>query len=71
MNYFTPLSHGERIPVTRDIVWSSLQGHRRLARATRKRILERQISKDAQVKQDEWLTRNKAEGRRLLSSVLS
>jgi hypothetical protein len=46
MNYFTPLSHGERAPVTRDLVWSGLRGHRRLARAARKKILERQISED-------------------------
>jgi hypothetical protein len=42
----------------REQVWSSLRGHRRLARAARKRILERQISEDAQVEQDESLTRN-------------
>jgi hypothetical protein len=58
INYFAPLSHGERTPVTQEQVWSGLQGHRRLARAARKRILERQISKDAQVEQDESLTRN-------------
>jgi hypothetical protein len=58
VNYFAPLSHGERTPVTRDQVWSGLRGHRRLARAARKRILERQISEDAQVEQYESLTRN-------------
>jgi hypothetical protein len=58
VNYFAPLSHGERIPVIQDIVWSGLQGHRRLARAARKRILEHQISEDAQVEQDELLTHN-------------
>jgi hypothetical protein len=58
VNYFAPSSHGEQNPVTRDIVWSGLQGHRCLARATRKRILEHQISEDAQVEQDELLTRN-------------
>jgi hypothetical protein len=58
VNYFAPLLHGEQIPVTRDIVWSSLRGHRRLACAARKRILERQITEDAQVEQDESLTRN-------------
>jgi hypothetical protein len=58
VNYFVPLSHGERIPLTRDQVWSGLRGHRCLARAARKRILERQISKDAQVEQDKSLTRN-------------
>jgi hypothetical protein len=59
VNYFAPLSHGERTSITRDQVWSGLRGHRRLARAARKRILERQISKDAQVEQDESLTRNR------------
>jgi hypothetical protein len=58
VNYFVPLSHGERTTVTQDQVWSSLRGHRRLARAARKKILERQISEDAQVEQDESLTRN-------------
>jgi hypothetical protein len=58
VNYFAPLSHGERTPVTRDQVWSGLRGHRRLARAARKQILERQISEDAQVEQYESLTRN-------------
>jgi hypothetical protein len=58
VNYFAPLSHGERTPVTRDQVWSGLRGHRRLARAARKRILERQIEEDAQVEQHESLTRN-------------
>jgi hypothetical protein len=60
INYFAPLSHGEQTPVTQDQVWSGLRGHRRLARAARKRILERQISKDAQVEQYESLTRNTA-----------
>jgi hypothetical protein len=59
VNYFAPLSHGERVPVTRDLVWSGLRGHRRLARAARKKILECQISEDAQVEQYESLTRNK------------
>jgi hypothetical protein len=58
MNYFVPLAHAERIPISREQVWSSLQGHRRLARTARKRILERQISKDAQVEQDKSLTCN-------------
>jgi hypothetical protein len=58
VNYFTPLSHGERTVITRDQVWSSLQGHRRLARAARKRIIESQISEDAQVEQDKSLTCN-------------
>jgi hypothetical protein len=58
VNYFTLLSHGERAPVTRDLVWSGLRGHRHLARAARKRILKRQISEDAQVEQVESLTRN-------------
>jgi hypothetical protein len=58
INYFAPLSHGERTPVTQEQVWSGLRGHRCLARAARKRISERQISKDAQVEQDELLTRN-------------
>jgi hypothetical protein len=52
------LSHGERTPVTREQVWSGLRGHRRLARAARKQILECQISEDAQVEQDESLTHN-------------
>jgi hypothetical protein len=59
INYFAPLSHGERTNITRDQVWSGLRGHRRLARAAGKRILERQISEDAQVEQNELLTRNK------------
>jgi hypothetical protein len=58
VNYFAPLSHGERTPITRDQVWSGLRGHRRLARAARKQILERQITEDAQVEQYESLTRN-------------
>jgi hypothetical protein len=58
VNYFAPLSHGERTPVTRDQVWSGLRGHRRLARAARKQLIERQIAEDAQVEQDESLTRN-------------
>jgi hypothetical protein len=58
VNYFAPLSHGERTPVTRDQVWSGLRGHRRLARAARKQLVERQIAEDAQVEQDESLTRN-------------
>jgi hypothetical protein len=58
VNYFVPLSHGERTPVTRDQVWSGLRGHRRLACAARKQILERQIAEDAQVEQYESLTRN-------------
>jgi hypothetical protein len=58
VNYFAPLSHGERTPVTRDQVWSGLRGHRRLARAARKQLVERQIAEDAQVKQDESLTHN-------------
>jgi hypothetical protein len=58
VNYFAPLSHGERTPITRDQVWSGLRGHRRLARAARKKELERQISEDAQVEQYELLTRN-------------
>jgi hypothetical protein len=41
-----------------DQVWSGLRGHRCLARAARKQILERQISEDAQVEQSESLTRN-------------
>jgi hypothetical protein len=53
-----PLSHGERTHITRDQVWSGLCSHRRLAHAARKRILKRQISEDAQVEQDESLTRN-------------
>jgi hypothetical protein len=59
VNYFVPLEHAERIPLSREQVWSSLRGHSHLARAARKRILERQISEDAQVKQDESSTRNK------------
>jgi hypothetical protein len=35
VNYFAPLSHGERTPVTQEQVWSGLRGHRRLARAAR------------------------------------
>jgi hypothetical protein len=58
VNYFVPLSHGERTPVTRDQVWSGLQGHRRLARTARKKELERQIAEDAQVEQYEMLTCN-------------
>jgi hypothetical protein len=58
INYFAPLSHGERTAVMRDQVWSGLRGHRRLARAARKRIIEHQTSEDAQVEQDESLTRN-------------
>jgi hypothetical protein len=58
VNYFAPLSHGERTPVTQDLVWSGLRGHRRLARAARKKELERQIAEDAQVEQYELLTRN-------------
>jgi hypothetical protein len=58
VNYFTPLSHGEQTPITRDSVWSGLRGHRRLARAAKKKILERQIANDAQVEQYELLTRN-------------
>jgi hypothetical protein len=58
VNYFAPLAHAERIPLSREQVWSGLQGHGRLARATRKRILECQISEDAQVEQDESSTRN-------------
>jgi hypothetical protein len=58
VNYFAPLSHRERAPVTRDLVWSGLRGHRHLARAARKKILERQITEDTQVKQYESLTRN-------------
>jgi hypothetical protein len=57
VNYFAPLSHGERTPVTRDQVWSGLRGHRRLARAAKKKLLERQITEDAQVEQVESLTR--------------
>jgi hypothetical protein len=60
VNYFVPLSHGERTSITRDQVWSGLRGHRRLARAAKKQILERQISEDAQVEQNESLTRNKS-----------
>jgi hypothetical protein len=59
VNYFAPLSHGERTPVTQEQVWSGLRGHRRLARTARKQALERQISEDAQVKQYELLTRNR------------
>jgi hypothetical protein len=58
VNYFAPLAHAERVPISREQVWSSLQGHGCLACAARKRILECQISEDAQVKQDESLTRN-------------
>jgi hypothetical protein len=58
VNYFVPLSHGERTPITQDQVWSGLRGHRRLARAARKKELERQIAEDAQVEQYESLTRN-------------
>jgi hypothetical protein len=58
VNYFALLSHRERAPITRDLVWSGLRGHRHLARAAGKRILERQISEDAQVEQVESLTRN-------------
>jgi transposase InsO family protein len=52
------LSHGEQTPITREQVWSGLQGHRRLAKAARKRILERQITEDTQVEQYKSLTRN-------------
>jgi hypothetical protein len=58
VNYFAPLSHGERTPVTRDQVWSGLRSHRRLARAAKKQLVERQIAEDTQVEQDESLTRN-------------
>jgi hypothetical protein len=58
MNYFTLLVHTERVPISRERVWSSLRGHACLAHAARKRILERQISEDAQVEQDELSTRN-------------
>jgi hypothetical protein len=58
MNYFAPLAHAERVPISREQVWSSLRGHGRLAHVARKRILEHQISEDAQVEQDESLTRN-------------
>jgi hypothetical protein len=58
VNYFAPLAHAERIPLSREQVWKSLRGHGRLACAARKRILERQISEDAQVEQDESSTRN-------------
>jgi hypothetical protein len=58
VNYFAPLVHTERIPLSREQVWSSLRGHRHRAHAARKRILERQISEDAQVEQDELSTRN-------------
>jgi hypothetical protein len=58
INYFAPLSHGERTSITQDQVWSGLQGHRRLARAAKKRILECQISEDTQVEQNELLTCN-------------
>jgi hypothetical protein len=71
VNYFTPLSHGERTPVTRDQVWSGLRGHRRLARAARKKTLERQISEDAQVEQDELLTCNTQHQLPLLQQLLT
>jgi hypothetical protein len=43
VNYFVLLVHAERIPLSREQVRSSLQGHGRRARAARKRILECQI----------------------------
>jgi hypothetical protein len=58
VNYFAPLAHAEQIPLSREQVWSSLRGHRRLAHAARKRILECQISEDAQVERDKSSTRN-------------
>jgi hypothetical protein len=58
VNYFVPLAHTKRIPLSREQVWKSLQGHRHLACTARKRILKCQISEDAQVEQDKSSTRN-------------
>jgi hypothetical protein len=58
VNYFTPLAQDERTPITREPVKNGLQNRRSVARVARRRAIERQRTEDAQVEQNESLTRN-------------
>jgi hypothetical protein len=54
VNYFAPLAQDERTPIARELV----KNRRSIARVARRRAIERQRIKDAQVEQNELLTRN-------------
>jgi hypothetical protein len=58
VNYFAPLAQDERTPITREPVKNGLRNRRSIARVARRRAIERQRIKDAQVEQHESLTRN-------------
>jgi hypothetical protein len=58
VNYFVPLAQDERTPIAREPVKNGIRNHRSVARVARRRAIERQRIEDAQVKQNESLTRN-------------
>jgi hypothetical protein len=58
VNYFAPLAQDERTPITQEPVKNGLQNRRSVARVARRRAIERQRTEDAQVEQNESLTRN-------------
>jgi hypothetical protein len=53
-NYFAPLSGDEQTPITKESTWASLRCHKRDARAH----VAARHTEEAQVEQDELLTRN-------------
>jgi hypothetical protein len=58
VNYFAPLAHDERMPITQELVKNGTRNRRSIARVARRRAIERQRSEDAQVEQYESLTHN-------------
>jgi hypothetical protein len=58
VNYFAPLAQDKRTPIAREPVKNGIQNRRSIARVARRRAIERQRIKDAQVEQNESLTRN-------------
>jgi hypothetical protein len=62
INYFAPLAQDERTPITQEPIKNGLWNRRSVARVARRRAIEHQRTEDAQVEQNESLTRNKNSG---------
>jgi hypothetical protein len=58
VNYFAPLAQDERTPIAREPVKNGLRNRRSIAHVARRRAIEHQRIEDAQVEQNESLTRN-------------
>jgi hypothetical protein len=58
VNYFALLVQDERTPITQEPVKNGPRNRRSVARVARRQVIECQRTEDAQVEQNESLTRN-------------